>query len=354
VDPSGGTVTYQWDVGDGASTEGENVAHTYTKGGIVPVILPATDDEKNVGKATAELLLSDNVAPYAFTRLGTQGLVGLVTVDASGPEPIYCLNAGGSTLFQSTDHAYFLHKAVSGDFKVTARVTAGDFTALKARAGLMARLSADSRSANVAMVLDPPDDGLTLQVRAGDGQPTTRKGGPAAPPRGAFPVWIRLERQGATFIGSYSLDGVVYNEYAREDVPNLNVVAGAELLVGFAATSGDIRTRAEYCAELDFGGGPPPTPPFHRGDADGNGQLQLTDAVRVLNVLFLGTGVLLCTDAADADDNGQIQLTDAVRVLNVLFLGTGTIPNPGPPSEACGPDPTEEDALDCGEYTKCL
>ncbi len=96
----------------------------------------------------------------------------------------------------------------------------------------------------------------------------------------------------------------------------------------------------------------PTEPQFHRGDSDGNGDLQLTDAVRVLNVLFLGTGVINCADAADADDNGQLQLTDAVRILNVLFLGTGVIPAPGPTDLPCGSDPTE-DALDCAVYDKC-
>ncbi len=94
-------------------------------------------------------------------------------------------------------------------------------------------------------------------------------------------------------------------------------------------------------------------PRFHRADADGNGQLQLTDAVRILNVLFLGTGVLPCPDAADADDNGTIQLTDAVRILNVLFLGTGSIPPPGPPNDPCSMDPTPADGgtdLGCPTY----
>ncbi len=93
-------------------------------------------------------------------------------------------------------------------------------------------------------------------------------------------------------------------------------------------------------------------PKFHRGDADNNGQLQLTDAVRILNVLFLGTGVILCSDAADADDNGLLQLTDAVRILNVLFLGTGVIPAPGPTGDPCGEDPTD-DGLECAEYLPC-
>jgi hypothetical protein len=88
-------------------------------------------------------------------------------------------------------------------------------------------------------------------------------------------------------------------------------------------------------------------PVFVRGDADSNGRIELTDAVRILNFLFLGLGSLPCADAADADDNGRHELTDAVRVLNYLFLGTGRIPAPSPSSAVyvaadCGADPTEE------------
>ena len=49
-------------------------------------------------------------------------------------------------------------------------------------------------------------------------------------------------------------------------------------------------------------------------------------------------------DAADADDTGRLELTDAVFLLNALFLGAGTVPEPWP---ECGTDPTE-DGLGCG------
>jgi hypothetical protein len=87
-----------------------------------------------------------------------------------------------------------------------------------------------------------------------------------------------------------------------------------------------------------------------RGDSDSNGAVNITDAVRILNVLFLGIGAITCDDAADSDDNGAVNITDAVRILNVLFLGIGVIP---PPTESCGPDPTD-DALGCADaQTSC-
>jgi hypothetical protein len=92
---------------------------------------------------------------------------------------------------------------------------------------------------------------------------------------------------------------------------------------------------------------PPPLEQIRRADADGNKSVDITDAVRILNVLFLGIGVITCADAADADDSGQVDITDAVRILNVLFLGIGVIPAPG--TDACGADPTA-DALSACVY----
>ncbi len=91
------------------------------------------------------------------------------------------------------------------------------------------------------------------------------------------------------------------------------------------------------------------TPLFRRGDVDQNGGFELTDAVQVLNYLFLGvpTMVSRCLDAADADDSGEVQLTDAIVVLGYLFLGN---PPPRPPFPDCGEDPAARpDGLGCIE-----
>lgn len=97
----------------------------------------------------------------------------------------------------------------------------------------------------------------------------------------------------------------------------------------------------------------PPEAIFHRGDADGNGTLQLTDAIRILGFLFLGTPAPECLEAADSDDNGTLQLTDAIRILNYAFSGGQAPPPPGPPPSACGPDPKGSPALGCKAYPGC-
>ena len=88
---------------------------------------------------------------------------------------------------------------------------------------------------------------------------------------------------------------------------------------------------------------------FRRGDANADGDLNLTDAVFTLRALFRGEVAPTCADAADADDNGLINLTDAVLVLNHLFAGD---PAPSVPFENCGADPTA-DALDCAAFAAC-
>ena len=87
---------------------------------------------------------------------------------------------------------------------------------------------------------------------------------------------------------------------------------------------------------------------FLRGDADGDGRRELSDAVRILAHLFQGRSAP-CRKALDSDDDGRILLTDAVSLLRFLFSGG---PPPPAPSEQCGEDPTPDD-LDCTELPAC-
>jgi predicted outer membrane repeat protein len=87
---------------------------------------------------------------------------------------------------------------------------------------------------------------------------------------------------------------------------------------------------------------------FTRGDADQNAETNLTDAVYILQFLFLGGPQLECADAGDTDDDGRLVLTDAVFLLNWLFQGGPPPPEPG----ACGPDFTP-DGLSCEAAPAC-
>jgi len=126
---------------------------------------------------------------------------------------------------------------------------------------------------------------------------------------------------------------------------------------------------------------------FLRGDLDGNGNVELTDAICLLNFLFLGVDCLNedCMDAADVNDDGRIgnidrktirrfctyqykqeeghmglvcdwlsirdqeltglDITDAILLLNYLFVNQNlVIPNPYP---LCDKSPRWVDILGC-------
>ncbi len=87
---------------------------------------------------------------------------------------------------------------------------------------------------------------------------------------------------------------------------------------------------------------------FVRGDGNGDGKVDLADAIAVLAYLFAGGPEGGCRDAADANDDGRRDLSDAVRVLLYLFKGWTF----EPPLGVCGVD-TTADELDCATLRAC-
>lgn len=87
---------------------------------------------------------------------------------------------------------------------------------------------------------------------------------------------------------------------------------------------------------------------FKRANTDGDGTLLISDAIRILDYLFIGNIKRLnCKDAADANDDGIVNISDATYILNYLFSGTTpTIPEP---FNTIGADPTE-DQIGCVQY----
>jgi hypothetical protein len=62
-------------------------------------------------------------------------------------------------------------------------------------------------------------------------------------------------------------------------------------------------------------------PPLIRGDANGDGSVNLADAVFVVNWLFIGGPAPDPMEAGDANCDGQVNLADAVYIVNWLFIG---------------------------------
>ena len=89
---------------------------------------------------------------------------------------------------------------------------------------------------------------------------------------------------------------------------------------------------------------------FLRGDANLDRQVDISDALAILDYLFLGQPAPGCLDAADADDSGAVDLSDAVNILGFLFLAREGLP---PPHGCFEIDPTPDDGLTCEAYGAC-
>jgi len=95
------------------------------------------------------------------------------------------------------------------------------------------------------------------------------------------------------------------------------------------------------------------TPRYKRGDVNCDGCVDSSDARALRNSLFTGEPLECdCHDAQDADGNGRIELSDVVFLLQFCEEGGAAPPAPGP--YLCGnPDPAN---TNCNEYPRdaCL
>ncbi len=88
---------------------------------------------------------------------------------------------------------------------------------------------------------------------------------------------------------------------------------------------------------------------FVRGDSNIDGSIDVSDAIHMLQFMFLGGAVLECRDAADVNDNGVNEISDSVGLLAYLFLGGLPPQDPWPD---CGVDEGDEE-IDCEGYPFC-
>jgi hypothetical protein len=101
--------------------------------------------------------------------------------------------------------------------------------------------------------------------------------------------------------------------------------------------------------DLELMAGPPAIrPSFIRGDADGNGEPEVTDAISLLGYLFLNGSEPGCLSAADANDDDAIDISDCLALLWHLFFQDTPLPEPSPD---CGADPTP--GLSCENPLQC-
>jgi hypothetical protein len=131
------------------------------------------------------------------------------------------------------------------------------------------------------------------------------------------------------FFGALESPRVIFDEGASPGEVTARVPGGA------GTVDLTVRNRDQQTSNaLPFTFSTPPSV-FTRGDANGDGRVDISDPVRILFFLFLGSGTE-CADALDADDSEAVDVTDAVRVLDYLFRDG---PAPAAPFPSAGTDP---------------
>jgi hypothetical protein len=89
--------------------------------------------------------------------------------------------------------------------------------------------------------------------------------------------------------------------------------------------------------------------PFRRGDANQDAQVDISDFLKVLSVLFLGEQNPGCDAAMDANGDGVVDVSDGLYGLNFLFSGGAAPPEP---FVGCGRDDSVG-SIGCTSYAPC-
>ncbi len=89
---------------------------------------------------------------------------------------------------------------------------------------------------------------------------------------------------------------------------------------------------------------------FVRADMNDDGNLNIADAIFLLQNLFVGGPSPTCQDSADVNDDGLIDISDVIYSIGYIFSGG---PAPVAPFPACGLDPTGGDSFGCDLFNSC-
>jgi glucose/arabinose dehydrogenase len=203
--------------------------YTFTWSGVAvgayTLTARATD---NLGAVTTSAPVNVTVnagmpAPWADQDVGATGVVG----SASYSNGTFSVKASGADIQGTVDAFHFVYQQVTGDATIVARVATLPAVHAWSKAGVMVRDGLAAGAANAFMTMTA-SNGAWFQRRLAAGGSTTVTSGGAA----AVPYWVKLVRQGDTFSGYKSLDGVNWSFVGADTVP-----MGTTVDIGLAVTS---------------------------------------------------------------------------------------------------------------------
>ena len=165
-------------------------------------------------------------AGWSDTDIGSPGMVG----SAGYSSGTWTVAGSGSDIWNNSDQFNFASTNATGDGTMMARVTSlqnSDPGSGWSKAGLMFRNDGTAGSANASIVATA-GQGVSFQWRsaAGGSSSYSAQSGLSAP------VWLKLDRSGSIFTGSYSTDGNNWVQVGSQSVSLNNAV-----MAGFDVTA---------------------------------------------------------------------------------------------------------------------
>ncbi|CAA6679329.1 MULTISPECIES: carbohydrate-binding protein [unclassified Lentimonas] len=172
-----------------------------------------------------------NLDTFQFIDTWTSEDIGSVTLPGAFTESSLKVIGNGDVWGQH-DSFHFVHKELSGDFTMTARLAAFDKTARWSKAGIMIRDTLATDSLNIMTLLTDDKKIIRTQYRDGDQTSDNTQYVAHSSPGSTQSPWFRLQRVGNSFTSSYSQDGTTWMTSTTMTIP-----MSGDVYVGLAVSS---------------------------------------------------------------------------------------------------------------------
>ncbi len=163
--------------------------------------------------------------PWGHLDVGSTGLSGSAQYNAG----TFTISGAGADIWGQSDSFHFVITGIQGDAMLSARLVSETNTDMWAKAGLMIRPYASSPDSPFVMIAMKPDGEIEVLQRDTTGGFASYLGG-ASPGIGAH---LRLQRDGANVLLSYSTDGTTWTSLMSVPIPGWPALA----TIGMAVTS---------------------------------------------------------------------------------------------------------------------